>query len=327
MPVWGRYFDGQTSRSYQVQFEVAEGTASLRGDIERDCPTTELRVSEKMRHVARRITYPDGAFLEIEDHAGVESMLRQNGHRDTLTARMQQSWRATLAALVATVAAVLAGYFYGIPAASSVMAKALPETVEQRLGQESLSLLDSRWFAPSELPENQRQKIIENFRRLHAHVKNAPDYEIIFRKSKIGPNAFALPAGKIVLTDELVTLLDDADAINAVLAHELGHLYERHITQRVIQGSLTGAASATLFGDVPASLAAVPTLLLDLRYSRDAEREADDFALSLLQQNNLSPSKLALVFQKLDSGSEQRFPYLSTHPSSAERIERLHRAK
>jgi predicted Zn-dependent protease len=323
MPVTGRYFDGRTSHPHAVQFDVVAGIAQLRGEITRDCPTAELRVSEKMRHVARRLTYPDDAFIEIDDHAGIDDLLGQHGHAESLVSRMQQSWRATLLAGVATISVIVAGYMYGIPAASSVLAKALPAKVETRLGQEAMALLDSKWFAPSALSTERQQDIIEGFQRLQPAYESTPQYEILFRKSRIGPNAFALPAGKIVITDELVELLDDDDAINAVLAHELGHLHERHLAQRIIQSSLIGATAATLFGDVSSTLAAIPTLLLDLRYSRDAEREADDFAARMLQANGMPPSKLGLVFQKLNDGETQLPPYLSTHPSASERIERL----
>jgi Zn-dependent protease with chaperone function len=324
MPVPGRYFDGRTSRAHTVQFDVVAGIAQLRGEVTRDCPTDQLRVSEKMQHVARRITYPDDAFVEIEDEAGIDDLLAEHGHRESLVSRMQQSWRATLIAVFATVGVIIAGYLYGVPAASSILAKALPEKVERRLGQEALTLLDSKWFAPSALSLERQQNIIKGFQRLQPAYGSTPEYEILFRKSRIGPNAFALPAGKIVITDELIHLLDDDEAINAVLAHELGHLHERHLAQRVIQSSLIGAATATLFGDVSSTLAALPTLLLDLRYSRDAEREADDFAARMLQANGMPPSKLGLVFQKLDDGESKLPPYLSTHPSASERMERLH---
>jgi Zn-dependent protease with chaperone function len=323
MPVTGRYFDGRTSRPHAVQFDVVGGIAQLRGEVARDCPTTELRVSEKMRHVARRITYPDDAFVEIEDHAGIDDLLAMHGHRESLVSRMQQSWRTALFAMLATVGVIVAGYLYGIPAASSMLAKALPEKVERRLGQEALTLLDSKWFSPSALSQQRQQDIVEGFQRMQPAYGNTSEYEILFRKSRIGPNAFALPAGKIVITDELIHLLEDEKAINAVLAHELGHLHERHLAQRVIQGSLTGAAAATLFGDVSSTLAALPTLLLDLRYSRDAEREADDFAAKMLQANGMPPSKLGLVFQKLEDGESKLPSYLSTHPSASERTERL----
>ena len=148
----------------------------------------------------------------------------------------------------------------------------------------------------------------------------------MFRKSKIGPNAFALPSGDIVLTDEMVALMPDDAAIMGVLAHELGHLQQRHLTRRIIQTSAVGAGAALLFGDVSTVVATLPPLLLDLKYSRDVEREADDYAIAMLRQNGIALEHLAQVFValgKLDQGT----PYLSSHPASTERIARIRAAQ
>ncbi|MFY0104218.1 M48 family metallopeptidase, partial [Acinetobacter baumannii] len=84
-----------------------------------------------------------------------------------------------------------------------------------------------------------------------------------------------------------------------VLAHELGHVHRRHLMRRLIQSSAIAATATLLFGDVSAVLANIPTVLLDLKYSRDIEREADDYAIAMFKANGLPRQKLALVFEKL----------------------------
>ena len=67
----------------------------------------------------------------------------------------------------------------------------------------------------------------------------------------------------------------------------------------------------------------IPTVLLDLKYSRDIEREADDYAIGMFQANGLPRQKLALVFEKLEqkTGTDGSVsPYLSSHPANEERI-------
>ncbi len=83
------------------------------------------------------------------------------------------------------------------------------------------------------------------------------DYAIRFRASKIGPNALALPGGVIYVTDELVELAPDDDAVIGVLAHELGHIEQRHLMRRLFASAAVGAAAAVLFGDVSTVLAAL----------------------------------------------------------------------
>jgi predicted Zn-dependent protease len=96
--------------------------------------------------------------------------------------------------------------------------------------------------------------------------------------------------------------------------------------RRVIQSSAIAAFATLLFGDVSAIVANIPTLMLDLKYSRDAEREADDYAIAMLKANGMSLSSLVQGFEKLEDKADGITPYLSSHPPTAERIERIRNA-
>src|SRR5471030_1414092 len=213
-----------------------------------------------------------------------------------------------------------------LPPAASLLAHALPVAIERRLGDGVLELLDKHVFAPSQLPLARRQQLSTRFERLLPPYPGTPPHRILFRKSRIGPNAFALPSGDIVMTDEMVNLMQDDDALMGVLAHELGHLHERHLTRRIIQGSAVAASATLLFGDVSSVIAALPPLLLDLKYSRDAEREADDYAIAMLRYNGIAPEHLAEVFVRLDKIAGSMPAYLSSHPASRERIAHIRAA-
>jgi Zn-dependent protease with chaperone function len=118
----------------------------------------------------------------------------------------------------------------------------------------------------------------------------------------------------------MVELVGDDDAVMAVLGHELGHLHERHLMQRVIQSSAIAAISTLMFGDVSAVVANIPTALIDARYSRELEASADRYAVAMLKANGISPEAMARAFDqmaKLDKGGTTS--YFSSHPSSAER--------
>jgi Zn-dependent protease with chaperone function len=323
MSISAAYFDGKTSRRFIVELSVAAGTALVTGEVQRNCPIHELRVSERVRNAARKVTFPDGAYLEVADNASLNQLLAETGYQDSVVVSLQQSWRGALLAGIATIAILVLGYLYGLPAVSEVIAKALPEQVERTLGSETLEILDQRLLAPSNLSEARRSEIVTRFKSLTPPRQGVPSYEILFRKSKIGPNAFALPSGQIILTDEIVQLVDSDDAVIGILAHELGHLHERHLMRRVIQSSAIGAAAMALSGDVSSIVAGIPTIMLDLKYSRDAEREADDYAIAMLKANGINLSNLTLLFEKIDDKSEDSTPYLSSHPPASERIERI----
>jgi Zn-dependent protease with chaperone function len=324
------YFDGRSSRLHRVTLQVRDGVALVRGEVERDSPLGVLRVSERSRHALRKITFPDGAYLEIRDLAGIEAMLHRTGHSDGWVVRIQQSWRGALGAAVATVAVLGAGYLYGLPLASDWLARAMPPSMERKLGQGVLAVLDARVFEPSRFSDERMQELERRFKQLQPPQGEAPEWRLVFRKSRFGPNAFALPSGDIVLTDEMVRLLDDDDGVMGVLAHELGHLHQHHITRRIIQGSVVTASAAMLFGDVSSLLATAPAAMLDMKYSRDAERDADDYAIAMMKRNGIPLEHLVAVFERLqkleDEHGVNAGAYLSSHPASAERIARIRAA-
>lgn len=325
------YFDGKSSRLNPARLRVSGETAylyqansaELGEHLIRSAKLAELRVSERSKHAVRKVTFADGAYLEIQDNASFEQVLQHTGYQDSAVVKLQQSWSGTIAALVATVAVVATMYVWLIPVISVAAAKMLPVSVERQLGDGSLKFLDDYMFLPSKLSTERQQQLRQRFAGLSAPEANSPTYQLLFRRSKIGPNAFALPSGDIVMTDELVALLKDDDAIMGVLAHEMGHLHERHLSRRLIQGSLTAAAATVLFGDVSAVLANIPTVLIDLKYSRDAENDADTYALKMLDKNRIPREPLARGFEKLMKGDEDVPAYISSHPASAERIAKI----
>ena len=146
-----------------------------------------------------------------------------------------------------------------------------------------------------------------------------------------GANAFALPSGIIVVTDELVELAQDDDEILAVMAHELGHVHHRHIMRTIIQNSATALIIAILIGDLSsiAGLSAtIPTVLMEAHYSREFELEADSFAVHRLSEMGKNPAALGRILQRLtedhesDEGSTL-WRYLSTHPATQERVKAI----
>lgn len=320
-PVSALYFDGKSSRQYQVSLSVQGQMAVLEGDIERHCALSDLRISERFRRANRKITFPDGAYLEITDAPAFKRLLEATQHRESAIVRAQHHWRAALSALAAVIVLLVLAYLYLLPIASKIIADNLPLSIDRRIGEETLAFLDQRLLQPSQLPLARQAALVERFDNLAPPRGQArPAYRILFRKSTMGPNAFALPSGAIVVTDSLVTLLDDDDSIMGVLAHESGHLHERHMMRRLIQGSVIGAAVTVLFGDVSIAAANLSTLVLDMHYSREAEREADDYAIAMFKTNGIPLSKLANVFEKLGKQTDEPSPYIASHPLSSERI-------
>ena len=329
MSVAADYFDGRISRRFSVilSVDVDSAVALLTGDIERRCPLDQLRVSERLAHLPRKVTFPDGAFLVVHDNTAFGAMLAATGHRDSTVVRLQQSWSGALLACVASVVLIVGGYLYGLPAAAKAVAWMLPDSTNMLIGREALALVDKHIMAPTKLSPQHQQAVVRRFTALLPPMEGAPQWKIVFRSSKIGPNAFALPAGEIIMTDQLIDMMDDDDAVMAVLSHELGHLHQRHMMRRLIQSAAVGAVATSLFGDVSSILVTLPTVLLDLRYSRDAETEADDYAIAMMKANGINLSHMADGFEKMDRRHDEASSYLSSHPLTAERIKRIRQAQ
>ena len=82
---------------------------------------------------------------------------------------------------------------------------------------------------------------------------------------------------------------------------------------------------AAVTGDLTsvASLGALPVAFLEAHYSRDFEREADDFALQYMRNHGLPPEAFAAILMRMQQGRPEGVPYLSTHPTTTERVERF----
>jgi len=347
-----RYFDGRSARAIPALLSVEDGIARLEGEsLSLRLELHELRVSEAMARGPRLVTLPDGSHCEIDDAAAFAALLDSTGYREPLVSRLQSRWRNVLLAVLAVVAISAAGVYWGVPAAAGVIARQVPIEVEASLGERALSILDSELMQPSTLDTATRERLAARFAAI-VPPEGRP-YRVEFRSSRIGPNAFALPGGTIVITDELVEIAGGDEAVVAAFAHEVGHVHHRHVMRRLIAGAIVGSGAAVLFGDWSSLLAGVPAMLIELHYSRSMEIEADDFARDLLARNGIPVQALVTMLEALAGtgaprkasvpapgearpqaeapGAQEQPParaarlqrYLQTHPDMAERIERL----
>ncbi len=323
------YFDGHSARAHPVTLTLVGDRLDLSGDgIARSERLADLRVSEPMGSAPRLLRFADGAHCAVRDHAGLDVLLAAAGHRDTWVVRLQARWHWAVAALLVSVASVVAAYLWGLPALAGALASVTPDSVVRQLGRHSLATLDEAVLAPSSLDAARQQALIRRFADLAPPGETRPGYRILFRDGRrVGANALALPDGTLIVTDQLVKLADDDAQIMAVLAHELGHVRHRHGLRLLIQTSVVGLVMAWYIGDVSSLAAGLPTLLLQAGYSRAHEREADRYAAELLRHNGLSPHLLADMLDKLEAahgdGELRGLGYLSSHPANRERVAHL----
>jgi hypothetical protein len=253
------YFDGRSARALPVRLSCDAATLHIRGAaIDLAVPLRRVRWPERTRHGVRVAELPDGASLHCADASAWDAFARACGRGDSLVVRAQQSWRWVGASLVATVVLLAAAYHWGVPWAAGAALAVVPARVDTLVGETALASLDDHLMRPSQLPDAQREALRAAFEKaLTTQPKGSvPAHRLVFRKGRIGPNAFALPGGTIVLTDELVTLVDaDPAVITGVLAHELGHVRHRHGMRMLLQVSALGLIASAVLGDFSSLLA------------------------------------------------------------------------
>jgi len=241
---------------------------------------------------------------------------------------MQRHTNWVLLSTVACAAFALAAYQWFLPWVAAEAALHLPSSVGEALSKQSLKLLDAGILTASHIDSSRAAMLTSKLRLLRLPTGGHPDSAVLFRASQqLGANAFTLPDGAIVVTDELLTALKEDSQILAVLCHEIGHAHGRHGLQLLIQSSAVGAFMTFYLGDISTLLAAAPTVLLQTRYSRGLERQADDYGAAILAHNDLSPELLIDALEIL-AAEHPGLPapiYLATHPPTDERLSHLRR--
>ena len=141
------------------------------------------------------------------------------------------------------------------------------------------------------------------------------------------PNAFALPGGRAYYLSALVEVSQSPDEFAGVLAHELGHVYYRHGMETLISNSATGLLVGFVLGDMTGlSVAgAIGSALIDNRFSRRAEAQADRFASETAHRLGFSPKGLVDLLDRVakDDVFSRATALFSNHPLTEERRKAL----
>lgn len=332
----GHLFPPHSSERSAVDVEVSEAGAITLSDTV-GAPVlvaswSDVKLSHRIGNAPRRITFRDGEVLETTDNDAVDRIDR--ALRGTTTAslfhKMERLTLFTLLVLVVMAALSFSFFKWWLPAASDSMAMTLPPGLLDSIGSQTLKIMDKGPLAPSDLDADVQEKYREQFERiLSATGPMEQSPELLFRSGAfIGPNAFALPNGNIVLTDEIIKLATHDSQILGVLAHEISHVENRHVMRSFLRSTSIAVIIVLITGDM-AELTemaiAIPTFMLKMGYSRDFEREADQRAVTLMKTLGEDPRHLADLFELLggDCKEDCGNTWISSHPDTNERIEAI----
>lgn len=306
--------------------------------------------SEAFAGSPRILTLPTGQ-IEVDESAQLQAWLNACGKGSSWVERAQISWRKAGAAALVLVLAMAGFYKWGLPLAASVVAAWIPETYVKKLDAESLAQIEKHWAQHSELSMDTQQRVRAKFLALQAPDPNTgaalptSKLNLQFRRSNFGPNALALPAGTVIVFDELIKLSPSDDAVLGVLAHEWAHVAKRHAMTSLVESTAIGLFLSVYLGDASSVIATVGSGLSFLHYSRKHETESDTFAIATLKANGLGGAGTAELFERMmnwhchSNGQpsercaqvakeaaekgESIPEFLSSHPATPERIARF----
>jgi len=321
--VTARYHDGLVARPHPVDLKIGPDGIELHGEgLEREYGWNGTHVSERLRSAPRLVHFADGTFCEVADDDALEAQLASIGYRDSWVARSQRRWNYVLGATVLLLAAIWAGYRWVLPAAADFAARRVPSTVEAGIGARATKIVEGQ-FAPSRLTQERRDHVRQVFDSIAPH--DGRTFALVVRSGgQVGANAFALPGGTVFVTDELVELAPDDDALAGVLAHEIGHVENRHLMRQIISSTVVGVVSTLIASDASGLMAGLPATLANLSYSRDMERQADQYAVDRLKRKGIPLGSFASLLEQLQSSHAAQVTgwasYLATHPDTADRI-------
>jgi Zn-dependent protease with chaperone function len=277
----------------------------------------------------RRLDFPDGSSFDTADNDAVDVLLAHN----SMLHRLESSWRTVLISVIVTGLAVAGFALYGVPATAGWLARHTPPSMAAFATRQTLETMDRIALNTSKAAPSVQSHYRDLFRAVASRAPHGVrGYSLLFRDAPaIGPNAFALPDGTVVLTDQMIALVKKDEEIEGVFAHEMSHVDHAHGLQRIYQASLVPAAIAFITGDasqVGHSAAILPGILLQSAYSREFEQEADDDAVRLMKRMDKSPAPLADLLERMEKkicghGGGCGPNWLDSHPATAMRAARL----
>ncbi|MET0373404.1 MAG: M48 family metallopeptidase [Rhizorhabdus sp.] len=217
-------------------------------------------------------------------------------------------WGAAAIGLALSALVVL-GAIQGL----DLLARAIPYSWEQRLGDAISGDFGEhacRGPAGQKALDGLARRLSPSGRPMRVGVVNLPVV-----------NAVALPGGRILIFRGLIDDAKSPDEVAGVLAHEIGHVEHRHVMVSLLRrfgiGLLIGSGgSAAEYGQA----------LIESRYSRAAESEADDYSIEHMVRAGISTAPTAAMFGRFgrdEAGMPGLFVYMASHPPSAERNRRF----
>jgi len=223
-----------------------------------------------------------------------------------------------------TLLALVLGLWFGSDLLVELAVDRIPVEWEQKLGE---SVYHDFLARQEVVKDGQAVAAVKEMTdRLTSQIPDNPyTFDVTVVKSDV-VNAFALPGGYVVVFTGLMKKAESPEEVAGVLAHELNHVLQRHGLERMVKQLGFVAVVSIMLGNqqgVGQVMKQLGVELVTLKFGRAQETEADLTGLQLLHRAKINPSGMITFFERLAEKDEGRVEWLSTHPMSGARAERL----
>jgi Zn-dependent protease with chaperone function len=309
--IHGKLYDGSSSagQTTTLQLDDNDGLILIIGNKAISLSPRELEISSRLGNSARYIEISGYGRFETVDNDAIDRLANQFIPQDQTSFLHKLESNLPLIGLAIAITVVVVGAMirWGIPALSDRIVEQLPDKTTDYIERVITDKIEQRWFTESKLSEQRQTQLQDLFLEV-SHSLGVADKGYNFKlrdaQDTVGANALAFPAGSIVMTDQLVALAENDQQLSGVLAHEIGHLQGKHSLRQLLRGSILAILAAWITGDVSGAstvLIASPVALIELRYSREFESEADGYALRYIGCDASRLEEMARFFELLEN--------------------------
>lgn len=294
------YFDGVSAKRHDVELNVFQQSLTVKGKnvhthwhIEDIVKTTgglpgEIAIAESRDSDARIIMTK--AVAKALSREGV----------DCLKMRLINPQTVIVAPLIAIAAAMFAFVFIGLPIFSGPIARSIPAEFESQIATDSGGI-----FGFISTTCDISEEVITETEAMAKALKEASNSPFPVDVTYIDapfPNAFAMPGGRIMVTDDLIELMEHPDELVGVLSHEMAHVSRRHVMANLIRQMGFIVILEIVMGGTGAGveLASAGIQFESMRHSRSTETEADEYAVRYLHEAGFNPYGLSMFFERLN---------------------------
>ena len=215
---------------------------------------------------------------------------------------------------------LVSAYIWLVPFLAERLAKKVPVSYEEKLGDGMYNALK-----PSFLINSEKTAYVNDFFR-ELNIDSKYNIRITVVNENVA-NAFAMPGGNIVVYDKILTGMSGYEDLAALLSHEFTHVNEKHTTRSLFRKMAASLFLSIILGDIGTLGNVIISNADDLKglsYSRRLEKEADMNGLRLLSERKIDCNGFIHLFELLEKETKQTggqpTEWISSHPDLEKRI-------